>query len=422
MDLWYIFACLCIEFFKERGLLCFIATNNWVTSGGASILRNKVITDTKIMQFCDFNNYMIFETASIQTMVMLFQKNSIENDYTFDYRKLIKGNTLKDVKDLLEKKETEKTLYLTPTVNRKLFKGKFLTFSPNESLLDKMKGTKSVNYLQVTEISQGIVFPQDFLNKKNQAILGHHQVGDGIFGLTQEEKENLNLLPCENKLVRPYYTSDQITRFYTSPKNQLWLIYTDSSFKNPSSMNQYPNLKRHLDSFLSIMTSDNKPYGLHRARKEKFFVGEKILCQRKCMGRPVFSYSNEECFVTQTYNILKTNRWNNKALVGILNSSAIKFWLANRGKMQGENFQIDNEPLLQIPIILPPEEEQNQLANLVSQIIDLKASNQEVDVPNLERQIDNIVYHLYGFTYDDILAIDPETSIIRNEYENIKLK
>ena len=35
----------------------------------------------------------------------------------------------------------------------------------------------------------------------------------------------------------------------------------------------------------------------------------------------------------------------------------------------------------------------------------------------LEQQIDLIVYHLYNLTYDEVLIIDPESPIKREEYE-----
>lgn len=31
--------------------------------------------------------------------------------------------------------------------------------------------------------------------------------------------------------------------------------------------------------------------------------------------------------------------------------------------------------------------------------------------------IDNIVYHLYDLTYDEVLIVDPKTPITRDEYE-----
>ena len=43
-------------------------------------------------------------------------------------------------------------------------------------------------------------------------------------------------------------------------------------------------------------------------------------------------------------------------------------------------------------------------------------SQTERDV--LNQNIDFIVYRIYGLTYEDILIIDPETTITREEYEN----
>jgi len=35
----------------------------------------------------------------------------------------------------------------------------------------------------------------------------------------------------------------------------------------------------------------------------------------------------------------------------------------------------------------------------------------------LEEKINLLVYHLYGLTYDEVLIVDPETPITREEYE-----
>jgi adenine-specific DNA-methyltransferase len=75
---------------------------------------------------------MIFDTASIQTMVMLFQKNNHDDNYVFDYRRL-HGDNLTDVIDLFNHRLTDKTEFLSPTINREFFSGKYLTFSANET-------------------------------------------------------------------------------------------------------------------------------------------------------------------------------------------------------------------------------------------------------------------------------------------------
>ncbi len=62
---------------------------------------------------------------------------------------------------------------------------------------------------------------------------------------------------------------------------QYFVIYTDSSFKNIERIEEYPNIKNHLDKFKEVITSDNKPYWLHRARDEKFFKWGKNIILKK---------------------------------------------------------------------------------------------------------------------------------------------
>ena len=49
-----------------------------------------------------------------------------------------------------------------------------------------------------------------------------------------------------------------------------------------------------------------------------------------------------------------------------------------------------------------------------------KDHNHDTYVSKEESEIDLIVYHLYGLTYDEVLIVDPDTPITREEYENQK--
>ena len=54
MDIWYLFGCKGIELLKEKGILSFIATNNWISNFGASKFRIKMFTTTRIIYFFYF--------------------------------------------------------------------------------------------------------------------------------------------------------------------------------------------------------------------------------------------------------------------------------------------------------------------------------------------------------------------------------
>lgn len=405
MDIWYLFACNCIDLLKDNGSLCFIATNNWTTSFGASILRNKVIKETRICKLIDFGAVMMFESASIQTMIMLFNKDKVTDDYSFDYRRLITSNaTEKDAIALLDGTSSNSVCF-QPMVRRGNYINNSLTFSRNNDIFTLFSSINDKIYLQRKEIAQGIVFPQDILNAKNQRLLGNqYRVGQGIFVLSDTEIEGLDLSDIECDLIKPYYTTEQIERYRVNPHNILWTIYTDSSYKSIYSLDNMPHIKNHLDQFQQIITSDNKPYGLHRAREERFFVKEKIIALRKSVGRPKFVFCNFPCYVSQTFNMIQTNRVDMKYLTGLLNSKLIEFWLRNKGKMQGSNFQLDKEPLLQIPIAVPSREMQSLIAKLVDCIILInnvqdvrinKFVSNEYLAKMFELLIDGCVYEIY---------------------------
>ena len=97
----------------------------------------------------------------------------------------------------------------------------------------------------------------------------------------------------------------------------------------------------------------------------------------------------------------------------------IKFWLRYKGKMQGDNFQVDKEPLLELPLVVPTESEQAHLSVLADQMItaqeqlnsatsdsDKKFLQQRVDI--LDEQINTVVYGLYGLTADEVKIVERE--------------
>ena len=161
-----------------------------------------------------------------------------------------------------------------------------------------------------------------------------------------------------------------------------------------------------MDKFQTVITSDNKPYGLHRARSEYFFQGEKIVALRKCVNEPIFTYTDFDCYVSATFYIIKSERINQKYLCAILNSKLIAFWLRNKGKMQGNNYQLDKEPLLQIPICNVQLDEQHAIIKLVNQILHSKQNDVAFDITNIENEINQKVYKIYGLIEDEITIIE----------------
>jgi hypothetical protein len=74
--------------------------------------------------------------------------------------------------------------------------------------------------------------------------------------------------------------------------------------------------------------------------------------------------------------------------------------------------------LEKIPINYPLGDTHEKILSLVSEIINSKKIDKTRNTLLAESEIDRLVYHLYGLTYDEVLIVDPETPITREEYES----
>ncbi|EPS5795366.1 DUF7149 domain-containing protein [Campylobacter coli] len=396
MDIWYHFVGRGFDILKNNGYLAFIATNNWVTNSGAKKLRNIVLEESQILSLVDFSSFMVFDSASIQTMIMSFQKTKPPKNYEFHFAKITTQTPIyEDVINLLKNEKTQNNEILSINLTPKKFIDKTLNFTKSdyEELFNKIQKYGKF-YLEESEVAQGIV----------PAI-------DEAFVIKDKNVFSKN----EQCFIKEYYTGLS-GKFYSSFTDK-YLIYLSN--KNYSgNLDDLPNLKQHFQKYKEILKESkikyktpNKPYFyLHREREEKFFKKgeEKIISQVRCI-EPIFVYSNENFYGSRALFFIQTCRINLKYLTGVLNSKLIAFWLKHKGKIQGNLFKIDKEPLLNIPVVninSKNEKLANKLISLVDEILKAKEQDKNANTQELENKINSIVYKLYNLTEEEIKIIE----------------
>ncbi|EKN0138928.1 Eco57I restriction-modification methylase domain-containing protein [Campylobacter coli] len=396
MDIWYHFVGRGFDILKNNGYLAFIATNNWVTNSGAKKLRNIVLEESQILSLVDFSSFMVFDSASIQTMIMQFQKIKPPKNYEFHFAKITTQTPIyEDVINLLKNEKTQNNEILSINLTPKKFIDKTLNFTKSdyEELFNKIQKYGKF-YLEESEVAQGIV----------PAI-------DEAFVIKDKNVFSKN----EQCFIKEYYTGLS-GKFYSSFTDK-YLIYLSN--KNYSgNLDDLPNLKQHFQKYKEILKESkikyktpNKPYFyLHREREEKFFKKgeEKIISQVRCI-EPIFVYSNENFYGSRALFFIQTCRINLKYLTGVLNSKLIAFWLKHKGKIQGNLFKIDKEPLLNIPVVninSKNEKLANKLISLVDEILKAKEQDKNANTQELENKINSLVYKLYNLTEEEIKIIE----------------
>lgn len=407
MDIWTLFACTAIDLLKDGGYFSFIAPNNWLTNAGASIFRDKILSEGQITKFVDFGDFKVFKDAGIQTMIFVFKKGKPKKSYQTSYAKIIDKNIGEDTINLLLQSNLKIAnggiIKFDATISPKQLTGKNIVFAnqTNYKILNKIEARKNFE-LTEKEVAQGIVAAPDKCFIVNNPS-----------GFSGEEQE----------FIKSFYTS---TAKYTFSKTSSYIFYLcDRNFRDKN-INNYLNIKIHFEPFKKLLKEAKIKYGtpdkpyfyLHREREEHFFqTGPKVAGQTRT-AFPSFLYTEEEYYGSRAMNFIKTDRINLKYLTGLLNSRLSYFWLKNKGKQLGDLLQIDKGPLLNIPLIKPDEKTQNEIALLVDKITKLyqdfrntsantdKWHSLKTEIDKVEQQIDQEIYKLYGLTNEEIKTIE----------------
>lgn len=102
-----------------------------------------------------------------------------------------------------------------------------------------------------------------------------------------------------------------------------------------------------------------------------------------------------------------------EGILGVINSKVINYYF----KFYNQTNHVPIGEFKEIPFPKLSEDDQNMIGKYVSQIIEMKNKDVNADISFFENEIDHAVYHLYNLTYDEVLIVDPETTITREEYE-----
>ena len=90
-------------------------------------------------------------------------------------------------------------------------------------------------------------------------------------------------------------------------------------------------------------------------------------------------------------------------ILAIMNSHYANILLTN---IRGGDYHIYPEHIRNIPIPLAPKEQQKPIIDLVDQILIAKKKNPQANTCLLEKQIDQLIYKLYGLTQEEINNIE----------------
>ena len=155
-------------------------------------------------------------------------------------------------------------------------------------------------------------------------------------------------------------------------------------------------------------------------------INEHYICQQglriAVLWKDIKNVNNKSI----TSSIKKYSTYSRKEMEALSNTVDLKYLLGILASQMGRelltlqragDYHIVPEHIRQIPIAPATSNQQANIIEKVNAVLIAKQNNHFVDTSKLEREIDILVYRLYGLSFDEILIIDPKTPITREEYE-----
>ena len=404
MDFWYYFLHLSIDLASSNGIIAFITSSYWLNSAGAKKLILRLKDECSFRSVINIGKLKVFHDVAGHHMISILSRKKYEN---FNYLKIKDDLTLLQEYPINHEKKPYKNIFVD---NEIIFDNK----------LSFIKTLKTLN--DEYEVSQGETEGQKVVNERTINELGlnpkHFEIREGVFVLTQKERDSLKLNEYENSCLKEFIEAKDISKWFMSNNETKWIIYSDSEVKKLiSSDKNYMRLKEHLDRMSPFITSSNGPYGLHRPREKKFFNQSKILF-KSMFKEPEFCIDDESRVVTSNTNLIilkKGSKYSLEFLLGILNSNLAKHWFNNFSKKRGGGNDVGVSKLRTFPI---PDKHNEIIAKKV-RLIQSSSNNNLTD---LENELDAYIYKSYNLKYENIIEIDNKFFLNKNDYDSIDLE
>ncbi|RVY09545.1 class I SAM-dependent DNA methyltransferase [Helicobacter pylori] len=420
-DIYTYFFALAYHLLKEKGFSAFITSNKYARAKYGAKLREWLLKKTTIVSYMELNALKVFESATVDTSIMNFIKQTPPKESGFKYYE----PTPNDKDDL------KSTPFLSMKQNALSTESFIFANATLLDLRDKIESVGTplkdwdiqINYGIKTGANEAFIIPTE----KRDAILKNcDDVQKNEKGMSERERTK--------ELIKPILRGKDIKRYSYEWAGE-WVIFIPWHFPNtgsPKDMEQnekdfsihYPIIYAHLLSHKDELLKRNKDetgkryewYCLQRwaASYYQDFEKEKIV-YGEIVQEPRFYLDNGECslgyFYAEATSFILTGE-HLRYLLGMLHSKLITFafktfyaggGLGESGYRYKKAF-IERLPIPKITKSNKPTAD--KITDGAEAILALKEKDPKANTQELEKEIDALVYQLYNLTDEEIKIIE----------------
>lgn len=392
---------------RKCGVLTFITSNKWMRADYGSNLRGFFVVKTKPENLIDFAGVKVFE-ATVDTNILILRKEGKCKEVSacrlgddFHLGESL-GEYFEKNKVSIKPKGDESWVVAGSAemaIRRKI-----------ERLGTPLKDWDiSINYGIKTGYNEAFIIDSA---KRDELIASD---------------------PNSAEIIKPLLRGRDIKKFRADWKG-LWLIATFPALH--LDINKYSAVRDYLKSFGKRLEQSGGK-GCRKKTSNKWFETQDTIAYHAEFEKekiiyieimtdnipegyefPAFSYDTIGSFVLNTAYIMTGDKLDIKYILPVINSKlyrlVLKFYVV---QLQTRQFRMLHQYIENIPVLKPNKDIKAKLNSLVDRILSAKAKDPDADTAALEAEIDILVYKLYELTYDEVMVIDPEFALSKEEYE-----
>lgn len=365
-EIYYYFIQIAYILLKNKSLLSYIIPNTYLFNTYANDYRTKILDNWNIIEILDCTKFPIFK-AVVRNTINTWQKDSSANNL-IGYRNTQDATSFAS---LILRPRTYVTKHDLLLINQNWS----LVFSRSIDiiqLVNKIKHNKTTIIKIFPEISQGLIAYDKYRGQSADIITNrtYHSF---------EYKEGL----------KKWLWGEDVKRYTVK-----W------------------NGKEYIDYCI----------GIANPRLPKFFKNKRLLIREITNPSIYVAITSEELYNDPAIIIVLDNNYSKysiESILAILNSKLATFYHFNHSPKatKGAFPKILVQDIKDFPIPEMSNDINYKLECLANNILALKDSTPATNTTKEEIDIDKIVYHLYDLSYDEVLIVDPQTPITREEYE-----
>jgi adenine-specific DNA-methyltransferase len=419
-DIFTYFYKIGMNLLKTGSTLCYIAPNKFMRAGYGKNTRELLTTQARPLMVLDFGDLPIFDEATTYPSIVMVEK------FAFSPQPTPTGRGSKKANQTNPRPPGEG--------GRRPGEGDFFTAT--------FTSADQLTRFDETLATIGFTMPVAALRSESWALerpevlalmeklrtvgkpLGEYVEGKFYYGIKTglneafviDEETKVRLIaedPKSAEIIKPWIRGRDI-RKWRSQWAGLYVLFA----RKGTDIDQYPAIKCYLEQYKDQLIPkpddwDNKkewpgrklgPYKWYEIQDNIAYFEEfektKIVYP-DIAQHSKFTWDESNSYLGNTAYIIPTEE---KWLLGLLNSNLIWWYYLNVSSMiQGGFVRFIAQYMEQLPI--PPATD-TQKAPIIKHVQKILAAPDSPDVPQLEAEIDRLVYALYGLTEDEIAVVE----------------